>query len=58
MKRVESFQDNFRHPSCGHRIGDHAEPDAAAGFFLAPFMPSMSEVDQQPAAASFEFAAV
>ena len=52
MKRVGSFQDRFRHPCCGLRFGGDAEPNAAAGFLLAPFsIPSTSEVDQQPAAA-------
>ncbi len=51
MKRVGSFQDMFRHPSCGLRFGDHAEPDAAAGFVPVPSKPSAPKVDQQPAAA-------
>lgn len=36
---------------CGLRFGGDAEPNAGAGFFLIPSVPSASEVDQHPAPA-------
>ncbi len=44
-------ESEFRRPCRGLRFGGDAERHAAAGFFLAPSVPSTSEVDQQPAAA-------
>ena len=48
-------ESEFRHPCRGLRFGGDAEFHAAAGFFLAPSVPSTSEVDQQPAAAPLGF---